>query len=236
MGVIKNLIKKILRIKPKITNYVDPSSGYGTMSFSQEGEDLVLMRFLENKDNGFYIDIGAHHPFRFSNTYLFYQKGWSGINIDAMPGSMDAFKIFRPRDIDLEIPVSFNKQMLKYYSFNEPALNTFSEEEAKKKNRLRDYKIIETIEMETYPLADILDKYLPLNKTIDFMTIDVEGLDFDVLKSNDWNKYRPELILIESLRSSLENLQENELYIYLKELGYTIVAKTYNTLFFKKVR
>ena len=57
-------------------------------SFSQEGEDLVLARIFEGKKNGFYVDIGAHHPTRFSNTHYFYRRGWSGINIDAMPGSM----------------------------------------------------------------------------------------------------------------------------------------------------
>ena len=67
---------------------------YRSFTFSQEGEDLLINRILNNKSEGFFIDIGAHHPIRFSNTYFFYRKGWRGINVDAMPGSMKAFEQF----------------------------------------------------------------------------------------------------------------------------------------------
>lgn len=71
-------------------------------SYSQEGEDMILSRIFGDKKNGFYVDVGAHHPFRFSNTYLFYKRGWLGINIDAMPGSMRLFDRFRKNDINIE--------------------------------------------------------------------------------------------------------------------------------------
>ncbi|HIB94217.1 MAG TPA: SAM-dependent methyltransferase, partial [Candidatus Lambdaproteobacteria bacterium] len=96
------------------------------MYFSQEGEDVILRRIFEDQKNGFYIDIGAHHPKRFSNTYYFYDRGWEGINIDATPGSMKIFQKFRPRDINLEIAISEKEQQLTYFMFNEPALNSFS--------------------------------------------------------------------------------------------------------------
>src|SRR5437868_6288327 len=78
------------------------------MSYSQDGEDLVLSRFLSSENKGFYVDVGAHHPTRFSNTYFFYKKGWRGINIDAMPGSMIAFDKMRPRDTNVEAAISDN--------------------------------------------------------------------------------------------------------------------------------
>ncbi|MFM6346540.1 MAG: hypothetical protein ACKPFK_15520, partial [Dolichospermum sp.] len=93
---------------------------YHNISYSQEGEDLILARFFEKEKNGFYVDIGAHHPQRFSNTYYFYLKGWSGINIDAMPGSMKIFDDLRPLDINLEIPISDKSEILTYYEFDEP--------------------------------------------------------------------------------------------------------------------
>lgn len=231
---IRNFIKRIVSLKGKFQKRANSASGYGTISYSQEGEDLILKRFLGDIKNGFYVDIGAHHPFRFSNTYLFYKEGWQGLNVDAMPASMNAFKKFRPRDINVEIPVSDKKQVLAYHIFNEPALNTFSIEEARKKNGLGDYKILEVINLETFPLSDILDKYLPANRVINFLSIDVEGLDFDVLRSNNWEKYQPSIILIESLRNSLEEINKNEIYVYLKGLNYELVAKTFNTMFFKK--
>lgn len=79
---------------------------FHTKSYSQEGEDLLLSRIFGDKKDGFYIDVGAHHPFRFSNTYLLYKRGWRGINIDAMPGSMKLFNRFRPRDINIECGVA----------------------------------------------------------------------------------------------------------------------------------
>ena len=89
----KYLIEKLIIIK---NNYFD---GFSLKSYSQEGEDMILRRLFEKQKTGFYVDVGAHHPKRFSNTFFFYKKGWSGINIDAMPNSMRLFDKIRPRDI-----------------------------------------------------------------------------------------------------------------------------------------
>jgi hypothetical protein len=101
------------------------SSVYSKPSFSQEGEDRLLDRYFGNRPTGFYIDVGAHHPHRFSNTYLFYMRGWRGINIDAMPDSMKPFRSMRPRDINLEIGVGRTDSVAKFHIFSEPAFNTF---------------------------------------------------------------------------------------------------------------
>src|SRR6187431_556967 len=108
--------------------------GYSLKSYSQEGEDLILNRILEKKTCGFYVDVGAHHPKRFSNTYLFYQKGWRGINIDAMPGSMAEFRNFRPRDINIEAAVGAAKE-IPFYVFDEKALNTFDSNLAEERKK-----------------------------------------------------------------------------------------------------
>src|SRR5689334_15261611 len=86
-------------------------------SYSQEGEDMILARVFENQKSGFYVDVGAHHPWRFSNTYMFYRRGWRGLNIDAMPDSMSRFRKARPRDINVEIPVLREEAVLNYYQF-----------------------------------------------------------------------------------------------------------------------
>ena len=77
-----------------------------TPSFAQEGEDMILKRIFEGVRSGFYIDIGAFHPSKFSNTYYFYLRGWSGINIDPQPGVKSLFDKMRPRDINLELAIS----------------------------------------------------------------------------------------------------------------------------------
>lgn len=235
---MKSLLKKILpnTIKIKLFNiknlYI---TKYKETFWSQEGEDIILRRIFENKKTGFYVDIGAFHPYRFSNTYYFYLRGWRGINIDANPQSIELFNKFRKRDINLNLAIGLNKAKMKYYMFNEPALNTFDESLAKERDNTLNYKIISIEEIEVLPLSDVLDEFLPKNQEIDFMDIDVEGLDFEVLKSNNWNKYRPEILLVEILPAqTIEEVLDSEIYKYLKHIGYHLFAKCFNTCIFKR--
>ena len=205
------------------------------LSFSQEGEDLVLYRLIGHKTSGFYVDIGAHHPYRFSNTYKFYQLGWRGINIDPLPGSMKLFKEERPRDISLEVAiVNSPNQQLNYYMFAEPALNTMDEQIAKQRAlTVPTDKIIKTIPVPSYELADVLDKHLPNYQVIDFFSIDVEGMDFNVIQSNNWDKYQPNFVVLESLNSNLKEDLKSKLTVFLMEKKYQLVAKTANSLIYK---
>jgi len=230
-------------LPPRIFNFLTTLrcnylGGYSNVSYSQEGEDLILSRIFEKKNIGFYIDVGAHHPKRFSNTYLFYKKGWNGINIDAMPGSMKIFERIRKRDINLEIAISEKKEELTYYIFNEKALNTFSGELAKSRTKANKQYLVESEKViKTKKLADVLDKYLPTETEIDFLTIDAEGLDLEVLKSNNWEKYVPKIILVELLNViNFDELKNNEISNYLHLRGYEFFAKTFNTVFFRQKR
>lgn len=205
------------------------------MSYAQEGEDLFIKRYFGNKKKGFFVDVGAHHPIRFSNTYLFYKSGWRGINIDAMPNSMTAFNKVRPEDTNLEIGISETEGQLDFYIFNEPALNTFSQEVAKSKEGLKNYKIIDTKAVKTYPLSIVLDKHIDSHQEIDFMSIDVEGLDLLVLQSNNWKKYQPKLILIEDTdRLNLLEIEKLPITKFLLAHNYSPIARTFNTLFFER--
>ncbi len=221
---------KILRLlKAKIRNYL-PN---GRLSYSQEGEDLVLARILGKlgSTSGFFVDIGAHHPKRFSNTYYFYKRGWRGINVDALPGTKQLFQRMRSRDTTIECGVGSQEGVLRYFSFNEPALNTFSEEEAKKKD-IAPYRIVNTLQIPVVTLKKILDENLPRGQQIDFITIDVEGFDHDVISSNDWNRYRPRVVLVELLNTEIQNLELHPTAIILEKYNYRAFAKTFNTYFF----
>ena len=224
----------MLSIRKRIRRWFPLDKFLSHRSYSQEGEDMVLRGFYEDKKNyrGFYIDIGAHHPFRFSNTMYFYKKGWKGINIEANTKALKLFKVFRKRDINLNIGISGIQQVLMFYCFNESALNGFSKEISLERDNKNNYKIIDTIKVQTQPLSDVLDQYLPEEQEIDFLTIDAEGLDFEILKSNDWEKYKPTYILVED-KVDLDKLSDSDIYIYLKGLGYSWIAKTKRTLFFK---
>ena len=224
---IKQLAKRILGFL-----YWDP---WFTPSWSQEGEDMVLRRIFEKQRKGVYVDVGAHHPKRFSNTYFFYKQGWSGINIDAMPKSMVAFNKKRPRDINIESGVGLTHGVMEYYVFNESALNGFCAELSKNRNDCNNsYFVKEIVSVDVLPLGEILDNHLQ-DTNIDFMSIDVEGLDLEVLKSNDWKKYRPSIVLVEILNSSLHELKNNVIVKYMDENGYALYAKQVNTVFFTDI-
>lgn len=205
---------------------------WSVRSWSQEGEDLILNRLLKRKSIGFYVDVGAHHPRRFSNTYLFYRRGWHGINIDATPGSMRPFNRLRRRDTNLEIGIDLSPSVLDYYVFNEPALNGFVPELAKERhNSNSPYAIIKVVQVEVKPLSEVLDVYAH-GRQIDFLTVDVEGLDLRVLKSNDWKKYRPKVVLAEILAKNYDDLKSDELTAFMVSKDYRLAAKTENTVFF----
>lgn len=219
---LKSVLKRIFRGDLSM----DPQLCYG-----QEGEDLILDRMLDRQSQGFYVDVGAHHPARFSNTYLFYRNGWSGINIDAEPGAMEKFRKVRPRDINIECGVGSKPGRLAFYRFNEPALNTFDQHEA----RLKDsppYKLIDTVDVEVQRLDELLMRYLPKNQQIDFLSIDVEGKDLEVLQSSNWEQFRPRIVLAETLRTDILQMRECPVVQFLGSVGYRPVSKSYNTTFF----
>lgn len=203
------------------------------LCYSQDGEDLILDRLLDGAANGFFVDIGAHHPARFSNTYLFYLRGWRGINVDAQPGSMAPFRSKRPRDINVECGVGAVAGRATYYQFNEPALNTFSETEMRLKNK-PPYRLVSEVQVPVRPLADLLREHLPAGQAIDFLSVDVEGKDLEVLQSNDWSAYRPRFVLAETLRTELLALSQCPVVGFMTASGYAPVCKAYNTTFFER--
>lgn len=218
--------KYVFQIEFSKHNYLK----YLNKSFSQEGEDMILSQIFYGNEKGFFVDIGAHHPKKYSNTYKFYLLGWRGINIDAMPNSMQEFKKERNQDINLEFGISSSNTISKYFIFEQGGLNTFSENQANK--AINDgYSMLKTIDIQTYRLDNIFEKYLPKNQKIDFMSVDVEGLEFEVLDSNNWNKFRPSIIIIESLKLSTKNKLDN----FLNIKGYRCIAYTINNIFYQDV-
>lgn len=219
--------------KNKILKKQNTLPQFATISYSQYAEDLVLKSFI-SKNNGFYVDIGAHHPQRFSNTYIFYLEGWKGINVDATPNSMIIFNTIRPRDINIEIGISKNAENLFFYQFNESAINTFSEELANTYIN-RGEKLIKKHLTKTITLEELFDNYLPQNQNVDILTIDAEGLDIDILKSNNWEKYCPDFIVLELWINSVDSIVSEEIYKFLTSKKYILVAKTLCSIFFKKL-
>ena len=229
-----NLIERVYN------KFFDQSYSSQKISYAQCGEDLIvdfLLGSLLGIKNPIYLDIGAHHPWWLSNTYLFYKRGSSGINVEPDPYLFRNIVRYRPRDININKGVSFGPGSSKadFYIMSSRALNTFSKEEAERLNRAGTYKIEETMQIELIALREIFSKHLP-GKELDFLSIDVEGWDLEILKNIDFEKCPPKVICVETLAfGESPNFKKQEATMdFLLENNYSRYADTYiNSIFVK---
>lgn len=197
---------------------------FALTAFSQEGEDLVLWRLLQNQARGFYVDVGAHHPFRFSNTQFFYARGWRGINIEADPAAHALFQEYRPEDINVSCMVSDEERSYPFDIYNEPALN--SGVAGRREHVGANYFVKETLSLQARRLSSILDDLVPAGTVIDFLSVDVEGFDLNVLRSNDWSRHRPRFVVVESF-IDLGSPARNPVHEFLDQQGYGLRSFLY---------
>ena len=188
---------------------------------------------FNGQQNGFFVDIGAHHPKRFSNTYLLYRSGWRGINIEPNPGVKRIFDDIRPEDINIETAIGNNESESTFYMFQEPALNTFSKTLADQYERAGQ-KLIEKKAIKTRKLSSVLNEHCS-GKNIDILSIDVEGMELSVLESSDWKQYRPKMLLLEILDFDINHSEKYPVHKFIVEKGYAIRAKTMNTVFYEDI-
>lgn len=200
-------------------------------TYSAHKEDLIVRKFFKNKKNGFFVDVGCHHPSRINNTFLLYHLGWRGVNIDMNKLSIDLFNVCRKEDTNLNYAVSEKNNIINFYTNKDHSLTS----SILKKSNFEKFKYKKTIESKT--LTSILEKTKYRNKQIDFLNIDAEGVDFQVLKSLDFNIYKPKLICIEMWRTNpkKKSIKDNNIYKFLKNKNYKLIATAAaNCLFTKK--
>lgn len=163
------------------------------VTYAQYNEDIILLALLGDIENGFYVDVGANYPTVDSVTKLFYEKGWSGINIEPIKHLFNQIEKERPRDINLNIGVgSKNEEKVFYENLKESGHSSFIEDQAISPNA----KLSKTkIKIQT--LESILTNHAN-KKHIHFMKIDVEGFETEVIAGGDWKKFRPEVVCIEA--------------------------------------
>lgn len=228
-----NLLDVVLspELRNTIRSKVLGSNWKESTFFSQHGEDVTLRMIFKllkvNKTDGFFVDIGAYHPTAISNTFYFYLKGWRGINVDPSPESIRLFNQYRPEDINVQAGVSDERGVLKYHIMpGKPMENSFDDSHIA--GRGNDDEVSESMDVEVMPLGELLDQYLPAGQTIDFFSIDVEGMNYKVIESNNWDKYRPQVVLVEKhLDDELDQRMLNLLY----SKDYKLVQDFYNNFF-----
>jgi hypothetical protein len=195
-------------------------------SYSQFGEDAIARSYFYHKNSlhsgGFYVDIGAYDPFKFSNTFIFHEFGWKGINVDLSEISIDQFKNHRPFDINLNIGISEFEGEIEFYSWQKSLFNTMSFEQAKKHEIDFQLGHPEIKKVKSIPLKTLFNDYLPSGTKVNLLNIDAESYDLMILKSNDWSLYRPEVIIIEDHEYRFNTLQKSEINLFLENKGYLI--------------
>lgn len=194
-------------------------------SYAQYQEDLILDGILQKK-SGFYVDIGANDPEKLSNTYRFYLRGWSGINIEPQPEKFVLFEKMRIRDLNLNIGIGSEYGRMDFYKLEIDTLSTFDKKTALDHCSRFKTQIKEIINVEVWSLKEVLNKYLPKNQLIDFLSIDTEGFDLKVLNSNDWDLYRPKIVLIEV------GNDDDKIVSFLMSNNYELVYKNSCNFFF----
>ena len=195
---------------------------FGHKSYSQGGEDLVLLKLLKFKTSGFFIDVGANDPILLNNTYLFYKLGWQGLNFEPIPELAEKFKQKRTRDMVVTKAMSnFTGEAnfaagINKYQVNSSLLSL----NLPKQNMIK---------VSVDKLENILDEMKV--KDIDFISIDTEGTELDVLEGLNLDKYRPTFILAEYNTASKAN---DKLSLYLISKGYQpVFINTWNIIFSK---
>ncbi len=202
---------------------------------SQYNEDIYFHSFFEKDYKGKYVDLGCFHPTRDNNTFRFYKKNWRGINVDLNPITIELFNFFRSKDININCAISDKKALKKMYFIDDLSpLNTLDLNHLNflKKNFL--FKNIDFKErkIKTENINTILKKY-KFNR-VDFLNIDLEGLEYDVIKSINFKKFEIKLICIEILdhnkisknkSKKIHQILKKNNFKYLKKIGVNSIFK-----------
>ena len=198
--------------------------------YSQFGEDIILREILKKEIlNGFYLDVGCYHPKKFSNTYMLYKKGWSGINIDMEEDKISLFNMVRPRDLNVLSAISDKEEEVTLYRYSKYGLGSTIDKRiaSETTDSIYDKTIV-----KTKTLTEVINESLYKDTQIDVLSIDIEGMDFRVLKSLDIKKYSPKVIIIEDHHKKIEDILETDTFKFLVQNNYILRSWSFYSLIF----
>jgi FkbM family methyltransferase len=221
------------RIWNRVRRRIFPESR--KISYSQCGQDLIVAFVFEELGilHPSYLDLGAYHPRRLSNTFLFYRGGSSGTCVEPNPKLLDAIRKARPRDLCVQAGIGTDgAREVDYYVMSMDTLNTFSKEEAESIARHGRTQIKGVLKIPVLSLPDLFARYhlaVP-----DFVSIDIEGQELPVLQSFPWTLGRPTVLCIETLTYTEDKTERKQSATieWVRGRGYLYYADTYvNSIF-----
>src|SRR5579859_2677837 len=205
------------------------------LSYAQCGEDLIVQFILDalSISKPSYLDIGAHHPVKFSNTFLFYKNGSQGVCVEPNPVLYARFKLKRPRDICLNVGIGIsNIDYADFHILTTDTLSSFSKDTVEQYLSFRNQKVEKIVRVPLLPINDILRTYF--ERCPDFVSLDTEGLDFDILKNTDFGTFRPKVFCVETINYTEDKSEKKSTDIieWMNRQGFKLFADTYiNTIF-----
>lgn len=233
MKLIELLKRKISVTLRNSIRYKLPRSMLRKKSYSQCGEDLIiyfLLSLIKGKAQISYLDIGANHPFHLSNTALLYKNGARGVLVEPDPFFVNLLRSKRPRDTVLSAGVHFlGENSSEFYIMDSPTLNTFSPTEVERYIGMG-HKLVKKINVSLVDVNEVLEQF----QELDFLNLDVEGLDFAILKKIDWERNRPKCLCVETIMYEKENepKKQTEIIEFMELHNYFVYADTFiNTIF-----
>ena len=205
---------------------------------SQFQEDKFILSRFPKDYKGTYLDIGCYHPTRHNNTYLLYKAGWKGINIDLNPLSIELFDFLRPKDTNINAAISNEKSEKKLYYIGElNTQNTLDENQLnflKNHHNVKQDEIIEK-KIETIKIDTILNYYNHHN--IDFLNLDVEGYEYNILKTINFYKININYLCIEMINHNEHSIENGQkIQNLLEKNNYIMIQKfDFNYIYQKKI-
>lgn len=196
--------------------------------FSQTGEDLIIAKFFPEPGAGFYLDVGSGQPVIGSNTYRFYRLGWRGILIDPIPRNVRLTRLLRFKDRIIESLVGEFNETRSFFEFEPYEYSTTDKSTAEKLISIGEVKLVRILEYKTMLLSDLDLTFKPTEQC--FLTVDVEGFDLQVLRSINWQEFRPRVICVEAWEPNTEtNTTIHELLTFngYFEQEKTVLSKIY---------
>jgi FkbM family methyltransferase len=235
------------RVRNRLTILGELRLPFRLVSYSESGEDLIVAKafHLLGIERPRYLDLGANHPVRFNNTFHFYRKGESGVCVEPNVQMAGLIRTYRPRDLLLPVGVAGTGGggKLRFYSFDNPGVSTFSKEQAEHVERVSPYRVREVIEVDVLGVNEVLER-ATVRGGCDYISLDCEGLDLEILRRLDFARFRPAVLCVETVLPGPDDTDPTrlggkmpEIPAFLAGQGYNVFADTYvNTIFLDGTR
>jgi FkbM family methyltransferase len=201
-----------------------------------EAEDVLISLLLKAGESAAgrrYIDIGAHHPRRYSTTFLLYRLGWTGLLVEPNPSLARDLRRGRPRDVIEQCAVSNSSGTAIFYVYDNPCYSTLSAEHAARLKNEQGMHARQEIVTSVRPLRELLDAHSDMFRRAELLKVDAEAHDIEVLRSNDWSRFRPRFVMAEMLGEVAQTAPRAEVAVFLRERGYQLRSFLYHSAIFE---